>query len=106
MLDGKAGVLAQPPHEIAAQPAAPLTWESRDDDLVDRLIVHRVLRSGVRVGVHDLAVRLDSLAAQLRQREAEPAVCLGMLFLVALRSDDQEARGAFGRALPNAVKQL
>ena len=62
---GQPGVLAQPLDEVAAQPAAPLARERRDDDLVDALVVDRVQRRRERVGVHDLAVRVDALAAQL-----------------------------------------
>ena len=65
MLDRQAGVLAQPLDEVAAQPAALLARERRDDDLVDALVVDGLQRRGVRVGVHDLAVRVDALAAQL-----------------------------------------
>ena len=61
---------------------------------------------GVRVGVHDLAVRVDALAAQLGEREAQPAVGVGVLFVVALRRDDQEARRPLRGALADAVEQL
>ena len=67
---GRPRVLSQPLHEIAAQPAAPLTRERRDDDLVDALVVHDVTRSGVGIRMDDLAVRIDSLPAQLRQARA------------------------------------
>ena len=62
MLDGQLRVLAQALDEIAAQPAAPLARERRDDQLVDAFVVHGLSRCGVRVGVHDLAVGVDALA--------------------------------------------
>ena len=54
-------------------------------------------RGGVRIGMHDLAVRVDPLAAQLGERAAQALVGLVVLLLVALRRDDQEARRALAR---------
>src|SRR5437899_2971044 len=94
VLDGQTGVLAQALNEIAPQPTALLARERRDDDLVDALIVHNLPRGGVRVGMDDLAVRVDPLAAQLAQRTAQPAVGIRVLLFVVLWRDDQEARWA------------
>ena len=92
VLDRQAGLLAQPLDQVAPQPAAPLAREGRDDDLVDALVVDRLHRGGERVGVDDLAVRVDAVAAQLGERAAQAPVGLGVLLVVALRRDDQEAR--------------
>ena len=54
--------VAQPCDHVLAQPArARLAGEGGDDDLVDPLVVDGVHRGGVRVGVGDLAVRVDAL---------------------------------------------
>ena len=63
VLDRHARVLAEPPDEVAPQPARPLAREGRDDHLVDPLVVDRLHRRGVRVRVRDLAVGLDALRA-------------------------------------------
>ena len=69
---------------LAAKPAAALAGEGRDDDLVDALVVHGLPGSGVGIRVHDLAVRVDALTAQLAQGAAEPLVGVRVLLLVAL----------------------
>ena len=68
--------------------------ERRDDDLVDPLVLDRLHRRGVRVGVRDLPVRVDALAAQLGQRPPQPPLGLRWCAYVGslCGADDQEAR--------------
>src|SRR5689334_15289173 len=104
--DGQAGLLAQPVDEVAAQPARGLlAREGRDDDLVDALVLRRVHRSRERVRVRDLAVDVDSLAAQDRQRPPQPPLGLGMRCRVevGLRRDDQEGDASLRRALADGL---
>ena len=68
MLDRQAGLLAEPLDEVAAEPAGAFGLERRDDDLVDPLVMHGFHRGAERVGMRDLAVRVDPLAAQLGER--------------------------------------
>ena len=67
--------------------------ERGDDDLVDALVLDRLHRRGERIRVRDLAVGLDPLRAEPRQRLPQPPLRLGMLALrrIALRADDEEA---------------
>src|SRR5690242_12838389 len=97
MVDRQPGVLSQPLDEIAPEPAAPLTRERRDDDLVDALVVHDLTSRGVRVRVHDLAVRVDPFAAELEERTAETPVGVVVLLVVALWADQEKARRALRR---------
>ena len=53
--------------------------KGRDDDLVDALVVDGLHGSRVRVGVRDLAVRVDARAAQRGQRAPQPALGLGVI---------------------------
>ena len=70
--------------------------EGRDDDLVDPLVLDGLSGGRERIRVRDLAVRVDALAAQDRQRAAQAALGLGMSrATVALRRDDQELAGPF-----------
>ena len=62
---------------VAAQPARLLAGEGRDDDLVDPLVVDGMQRRGVRVGVRDLAVRVDALSAQRSDDAAQPPLASG-----------------------------
>src|SRR5438552_4127806 len=109
MLDRQTAVLLQAADEIPAQPARTLARERRDDDLVDSLVVDRVHRGGVGVGMGDLAVRVDAGAAQQRERAAQAALGLGMRRTrgIALRADEEEARrralGARADALEERV---
>ena len=57
MVDGKACLLANSLHQIAAEPAGALARERGNHDLVDDLVIGRFKDRGERVGVHDLAVR-------------------------------------------------
>ena len=60
--------------QVAPQPrGAALLREGRDEDRVDALVADGVHRRGERIGVGDLAVRLDPLGAKLRQRRAAAA---------------------------------
>ena len=47
--------------------------------LVDALVVDGLHGGGVRVGMSQLAVRVDALRAQLRQRLSQPALGVRML---------------------------
>ena len=67
---------AQALDQVAAQPARAGARERRDDDLVDALVVGRLHRRRERIGVHDLAVGVDPLRAQLRERAAQAPVGL------------------------------
>ncbi len=67
VLDGHARVLAQPLDDVAPEPARALAREGRDDDLVDPLVLDHVHRGRVRIGMGDLAVRLDPLGAERRR---------------------------------------
>ena len=107
VLDRDAGVRAQPPDEVAAQPAGALAGERGDDDLVDALVGDRLHRRRVRIRVRDLPVRLDPhvrsvVSAARRRRSASGCAAASR---VALRADDQEAGGALGRAAPDPVEQ-
>src|SRR5581483_3523689 len=101
MLDGQARVLAKALDEVAAEPAAPLAGERRDDDLVHALVLDDMLRGRVRVGMRDLAVRVDPFRAELAERPAQTPVGVRVLLLVALGRDDQEARGPLAGAAPD-----
>ena len=63
MLDGQPGVLAQPLHEVAPEPAALRARKRGDDDLVHTLVVDDMHGRGVRIGVDDLPVGVDARAA-------------------------------------------
>ena len=107
VLDRQARLLAQPLDEVAAQPAGAERLERRDDDLVDALVVHGLHRRAERIGMRDLAVRVDPLAAQLSERALQPPLGLGMLARrrVALRRDDEEARRPRRGALADLRQQ-
>src|SRR5579871_6455671 len=85
MLDRQAGVALQPLDQVATEPPGAGAREGRDDDLVDALVGRRLHRSGVRVRMDDLAVGIDALRAELRERTAQPSGRLRMLELVGLR---------------------
>ena len=63
--------LAQSLDEVAAQPAAALARERRDDDLVDALVVDDLYGRRVRIRMDDLAVRVYPLAPQHARGRAE-----------------------------------
>ena len=77
VLDRQARLVAQPLDQVAAQPAGALAREGRDDDLVDPLVVGRLHRGGEGIGMDDLAVGVDPLGAQLRERAPQPPGGLG-----------------------------
>ena len=105
VIDRQARLVAEPPDEVAAQPAGALAREGRDDDLVDPLVVGRLHRGGEGIGMDDLAVGVDPLGAQLRERAAQPPGSLGMGEVVGLRRHDQEARRPLRRARAHPVEQ-
>ena len=72
---GRVAPLSIRPTTFAAEPAGARLRERRDDDLVDRLVVHRVERRGDRVGVADVPGRLDSLPLQLGERLRRAGRC-------------------------------
>ena len=61
-----------------------------------------VHRGGVRVRVRDLAVRLDALGAQLRQRRAQPPLGLGVSARGRDRSADRRSGTSRGRSVSRA----
>src|SRR5512144_252021 len=72
VIDGQPRLLAQAVDQVATQPARRLlTREGRDDDLVHALVLDGVCGGGEGVGVSDLPVDVDPLAAQDRQRAAQ-----------------------------------
>ena len=99
--------LAQSLDEVATQPAAALARERRDDDLVDALVVDDLYGRRVRDpdGRPGRARRSPRRAARLRTR-AQTTVGVRVLFVVALRGDDQKARRALRGPLPDAIEQL
>ena len=96
VLDGDARVLAQPLDDVAPQPARALAGERRDDHLVDALVLDDLHRGGVRVGVRDLAVRLDALVAERGERGPEPPLGLGVLGLTSGRSAGRRSGSSAG----------
>ena len=68
VVDRDAGLRLQPLDQVATQPAGARGREGRDDDLVDALVVRGLHRRGEGVGMNDLAMRVDPLRAQLRER--------------------------------------
>ena len=71
VLDVPPGGAREPVHEPLAQPARARLGVGGDDDLVVVLLAQSVHHRRVRVGVHDLAVRLDPRVAQQRERHVE-----------------------------------
>ena len=107
MLDRDPALGPQPPHEVAAEPAGALAREGRDDDLVDPLVVRGLHGGGEGIGVRDLPVGVDALAAQLRERGTQTPLGLGVLGPrgVALRADDEEAHVPLPRPRADPVEQ-
>ena len=70
----------------------------------DALVVHCLHRGTERVGMRDLAVRVDPLATQLSEGALQPPFGLGMVTRrwVALRRHDEEA----GRACSSPLADL
>ena len=101
VLDRQPAVGAEPPDEVAAEPARALARERRDDDLVRPLVADRLHRRGVRVGMRDLAVRLDPLGAQRRERLPQPP--LGLRVLAPLRGRSAGRRSGSSRR-PRAAR--
>ena len=90
--------VAEPLEQVAAHPAGARVRERRDDQLVDALVLDRLHDRRERIGMRDLAVRLDALAAQQRHGAQQPLLRLLVAALrVALRRDDQEARTGSAR---------
>ena len=67
----------------------------------------RLHRRDERIGVRDLAVHVEPLGAEDRERRAKPALRLGMLAArgIALRADDEEARRALRGARADPVEE-
>jgi hypothetical protein len=106
VLDGQLRLFAEPLEEVAPQPAGAGVREGRDDQLVDALVGDRLHHGRERVGMRDLAVDVETFAAQQRDRAEQPA--LGLLVAaraLALRRDDQEARRALLRPFADLVEQ-
>src|SRR5436190_14817713 len=64
VIDGQSGLGPEPLEQVAAQPARARLRERRDDDLVDPLVVRRRQRRRDRIGLDNLAVRVDALDAK------------------------------------------
>src|SRR2546430_1947917 len=107
MLDRELRVLVQPLDEVLLQPGRAVGRERRDDDLVYALVVDRLHGGGVGIRMCNLAVRFDPFRAEDREGTTKAALRLRMVRIagVALRADDQEARGRAGGPFADPSEQ-
>ena len=74
------------PDQVAAQPARAGLGEGRDHDVVGRVELERVLDRRVRVGVHDLADRVEPGVLERLERVREPLRRVAVAAAVAVRA--------------------
>ena len=100
VLDLLLGDLADPADQVLLEPARALAGEGRDQDLVDPVVLDRVLDGLEGVGAHRLAGRVDVGAVELGQGRGEVADDLGLADVLGPRADDRVAVRAGRRRAP------
>ena len=88
------------------EPLGLLALQSRDHDVVDPVVLDRVLDRVVGVGAHRLPGRVDLVAVHLGQGRRQPGGDLLAADGAGARTDERVAVGPVGGALPQAFYEV
>ena len=91
VLDRLVGDLLDPVDQALLEPLRLLAGEGRDQDLVDPVVLDRVLDRRERLGAHRLAGGVDLVAVELGQGRGEPLADLLAAEVARARADDRVA---------------
>jgi len=107
VLNAPAGRTANALDKVHPLPARALPRKRRDNDLVGRVVLERILDAGQGIGLHDLTLDLEARLAQFLDRSIEPVLRgrLRLGALAALRRDDREPVWRLGCASLEGLDQ-
>ena len=104
VLDRHVGDLVDLLDQAVLEPLRLLAGEGRDQDLVDPVVLDRVLDRGERLGAHRLAGGVDLVAVELGEGGREPVADLLARSVAGARADEGVAVRALRVALASAAR--